>query len=80
MITPIGNRVAVEVIREKEESVGGFKIADNAKGSKPIKVRLLHDSGQLKQGDILFIEAYGYTAIKDDLLVVPNERLICKES
>lgn len=77
MIQPIGKHVVVKVLPEEEKKEGKFMVADGARKDKPLKVELTHDTGQLKKGDILFIQSYGYTEV-EDVLVVPIDMILCR--
>ena len=76
-IRPLGDRVLVEPVEEKEQMVGGIYIPDSAK-EKPLKARIIavgpgkrDDSGKLipmdvKSGQIVLTSKYGGTEIKID--------------
>lgn len=77
MIQPIGKHVVVRVLPDEEKKEGKFVIAEGARKDKPLKVELTHDTGQLKKGDVLYVQSYGYTEI-EDVLVVPIDMVLCR--
>lgn len=77
MIQAIGKHVIVKVLAEEEKKEGKFIIADGARKDKPLKVELTHDTGQLKKGDVLYVQSYGYTEV-EDFLVVPIDMILCR--
>lgn len=75
-IRPLGDRVLVEPIEEKEQSVGGIIIPDSAK-EKPMQGKViavgkkLDDAGKevafdVKPGDTVLLPKYGGTEVKID--------------
>jgi len=76
-IKPLGDRVLVETIEEKEQIKGGIFIPDSAK-EKPQEARVvalgtgkLDDNGkkipfEVKVGDIVLTSKYGGTEVKFD--------------
>ena len=88
-IRPLGDRVLVEPIEEKEQTVGGIYIPDSAK-EKPMQGKLLADGKKLdkygkeikfdvKKGDTVLLPKYGGTEIKLDgkkLQLVREEDLL----
>ena len=88
-IRPLGDRVLVEPIEEKEQTVGGIIIPDSAK-EKPMQGKViavgkkLDDAGKeiafdVKPGDTVLLPKYGGTAVKLDgqkLQLVREEDLL----
>ncbi len=89
-IRPLGDRVLVEPIEEKEQTVGGIIIPDTAK-EKPMQGKVLaigkktdKDSGKeipfdVKKGDMVLLPKYGGTEVKLDgkkLQLVREEDLL----
>ncbi len=88
-IRPLGDRVLVEPIEEKEQSVGGIIIPDSAK-EKPMQGKVLAVGKKLdkdgkeiafdvKKGDTVLLPKYGGTEIKLDgkkLQLVREEDLL----
>ena len=88
-IRPLGDRVLVEPIEEKEQSVGGIIIPDSAK-EKPMQGKVIavgkktdKDSKELKfdvkAGDTVLLPKYGGTEVKLDgkkLQLVREEDLL----
>ena len=88
-IRPLGDRVLVEPIEEKEQTVGGIIIPDSAK-EKPMQGKVLAVGKKLdkdgkeiafdvKQGDTVLLPKYGGTEIKLDgkkLQLVREEDLL----
>ena len=71
-IRPLGDRVLVEPIEEKEQTVGGIIIPDSAKDGKEIKF-------DVKAGDTVLLPKYGGTEVKIDgkkLQLVREEDLL----
>jgi len=76
-VKPIGDRVLVEPVEEKEQSKGGIIIPDSAK-EKPQKAKVIalgtgkvDDDGKkvpfdVKVGDTILMSKYGGTEIKLD--------------
>ena len=75
-IRPLGDRVLVEPIEEKEQSVGGIIIPDSAK-EKPMQGKVAAvgkktDKGgkevpfDVKKGDTVLLPKYGGTEVKID--------------
>ena len=76
-IRPIGDRILVEAVEEKELKKGGILIPDTAK-EKPMESRVValgtgktDDNGkkvpfEMKKGDRLLVAKYGGTEIKLD--------------
>ena len=76
-VKPLGDRVLVEAVEEKEQVKGGIIIPDSAK-EKPIESKIValgtgkkDDDGKLipfevKVGDIVLTSKYGGTEIKLD--------------
>jgi len=76
-IKPLGDRILVEAVEEKEVQKGGIIIPDTAK-EKPIESRVvalgtgkMDDNGkrvpfEMKKGDRLLVTKYGGTEIKLD--------------
>ena len=76
-IKPLGDRVLVEAVEEKEVKKGGIIIPDTAK-EKPIESRIVElgtgktdDDGkkipfEFKKGDVVLTSKYGGTEIKID--------------
>ena len=75
-IRPLGDRVLVEPIEEKEQTVGGIIIPDSAK-EKPMQGKVLAVGKKLdkdgkeiafdvKKGDTVLLPKYGGTEIKLD--------------
>src|SRR5438477_3872673 len=74
-IRPIGDRILVEAVEEKEVTKGGIIIPDTAK-EKPMEGRVValgtgktDDNGkkvpfEMKKGDLLLVGRYGGTEIK----------------
>jgi chaperonin GroES len=74
-IRPLGDRILVEAVEEKEVKKGGIIIPDTAK-EKPMESRVvalgsgkLDDDGkrlpfEMKKGDLLLVAKYGGTEIK----------------
>ena len=67
-IRPLGDRVLVEPVEEKEQTVGGIIIPDAAK-EKPIKGKVLAigkkvDKDDVKVGDEVLLPKYGGTEVK----------------
>ena len=85
-IKPIGDRVLVEHIEEKEQVRGGIIIPDSAK-EKPQEAKVIAlgtgkktDDGkviafEVKAGDRVLISKYGGTEVKlgDQTLIIVNE-------
>ena len=85
-IRPLGDRVLVEPIEEKEQTVGGIYIPDSAK-EKPMQgtvgKKLDKDGKEIKfdvkKGDTVLLPKYGGTEIKLDgkkLQLVREEDLL----
>ena len=88
-IRPLGDRVLVEPIEEKEQTVGGIYIPDSAK-EKPMQGKVLAVGKKLdkdgkviafdvKKGDTVLLPKYGGTEIKLDgkkLQLVREEDLL----
>jgi chaperonin GroES len=88
-IRPLGDRVLVEPIEEKEQTVGGIIIPDSAK-EKPMQGKVLAVGKKLdkdgkeiafdvKKGDTVLLPKYGGTEIKLDgkkLQLVREEDLL----
>ena len=88
-IRPLGDRVLVEPIEEKEQTVGGIIIPDTAK-EKPMQGKVLAVGKKLdkdgkeiafdvKKGDTVLLPKYGGTEVKIDdkkLLLVREEDLL----
>ncbi len=88
-IRPLGDRVLVEPVEEKEQSVGGIIIPDSAK-EKPMQGKVLAVGKKLdkdgkaiafdvKKGDTVLLPKYGGTEIKLDgkkLQLVREEDLL----
>ena len=88
-IRPLGDRVLVEPIEEKEQTVGGIIIPDSAK-EKPMQGKVLavgkkldKDGTELaidvKKGDTVLLPKYGGTEVKLDgkkLQLVREEDLL----
>ena len=88
-IRPLGDRVLVEPIEEKEQTVGGIYIPDSAK-EKPMKGKVIAVGKKLdkdgkeiafdvKKGDTVLLPKYGGTEIKLDgkkLQLVREEDLL----
>jgi chaperonin GroES len=76
-VKPIGDRILVEAVEEKEVKKGGIVIPDTAK-EKPMESRVValgsgktDDNGkkvpfELKKGDRVLVNKYGGTEIKLD--------------
>ena len=73
-IRPLGDRVLVEPVEEKEQSVGGIIIPDSAK-EKPMQGKVLAVGKKLdkdgkeiafdvKKGDTVLLPKYGGTEVK----------------
>ena len=88
-IRPLGDRVLVEPIEEKEQTVGGIIIPDSAK-EKPMQGKVIAvgkklDKGgkeiafDVKAGDTVLLPKYGGTEVKIDgkkLQLVREEDLL----
>ena len=88
-IRPLGDRVLIEPIEEKEQTVGGIIIPDSAK-EKPMQGKVLAVGKKLdkdgkeiafdvKKGDTVLLPKYGGTEIKLDgkkLQLVREEDLL----
>ena len=88
-IRPLGDRVLVEPIEEKEQTVGGIIIPDSAK-EKPMQGKVLAVGKKLdtdgkeiafdvKKGDTVLLPKYGGTEVKLDgkkLQLVKEEDLL----
>ena len=88
-IRPLGDRVLVEPIEEKEQTVGGIYIPDSAK-EKPMQGKVIAVGKKLdkdgkeiafdvKKGDTVLLPKYGGTEIKLDgkkLQLVREEDLL----
>ena len=88
-IRPLGDRVLVEPIEEKEQTVGGIYIPDSAK-EKPMQGKVVAVGKKLdkdgkeiafdvKKGDTVLLPKYGGTEIKLDgkkLQLVREEDLL----
>ena len=88
-IRPLGDRVLVEPIEEKEQTVGGIIIPDSAK-EKPMQGKVMAVGKKLdkngkeiafdvKKGDTVLLPKYGGTEIKLDgkkLQLVREEDLL----
>ncbi len=88
-IRPLGDRVLVEPIEEKEQTVGGIIIPDSAK-EKPMQGKVLAVGKKLdkdgkeiafdvKKGDTVLLPKYGGTEVKIDdkkLQLVREEDLL----
>ena len=88
-IRPLGDRVLVEPIEEKEQTVGGIIIPDSAK-EKPMQGKVIAVGKKLdkdgkeiafdvKKGDTVLLPKYGGTEIKLDgkkLQLVREEDLL----
>ena len=88
-IRPLGDRVLVEPIEEKEQTVGGIIIPDSAK-EKPMQGKVLAVGKKLdkdgkeiafdvKKGDTVLLPKYGGTEVKLDgkkLQLVREEDLL----
>ena len=88
-IRPLGDRVLVEPVEEKEQSVGGIIIPDSAK-EKPMQGKVIAVGKKLdkdgkeiafdvKKGDMVLLPKYGGTEIKLDgkkLQLVREEDLL----
>lgn len=89
-IRPLGDRVLVEPIEEKEQTVGGIIIPDSAK-EKPMQGKVIavgkkveKDTGKelpfdVKAGDTVLLPKYGGTEVKLDgkkLQLVREEDLL----
>ena len=88
-IRPLGDRILVEPIEEKEQTVGGIIIPDSAK-EKPMQGKVLAVGKKLdkdgkeiafdvKKGDTVLLPKYGGTEIKLDgkkLQLVREEDLL----
>ena len=88
-IRPLGDRVLIEPIEEKEQKVGGIIIPDSAK-EKPMQGKVLAVGKKLdkdgkeiafdvKKGDTVLLPKYGGTEIKLDgkkLQLVREEDLL----
>lgn len=76
-VKPLGDRILVESVEEKEVNKGGIIIPDTAK-EKPTEARVVKlgtgktdDDGkkvpfEVKEGDVVLISKYGGTEIKLD--------------
>ena len=74
-IRPLGDRILVEAVEEKEAKKGGIIIPDTAK-EKPMESRVValgtgktDDNGkripfEMKKGDLLLVGKYGGTEVK----------------
>ena len=73
-IRPLGDRVLIEPIEEKEQTVGGIIIPDSAK-EKPMQGKVIAVGKKLdkdgkeinfdvKKGDIVLLPKYGGTEVK----------------
>ena len=88
-IRPLGDRVLVEPVEEKEQKVGGIYIPDSAK-EKPMQGKVLAVGKKLdkdgkeipfdvKKGDTVLLPKYGGTEVKLDgkkLQLVREEDLL----
>ena len=88
-IRPLGDRVLVEPVEEKEQTVGGIIIPDSAK-EKPMQGKVLAVGKKLdkdgkeiafdvKKGDTVLLPKYGGTEVKLDckkLQLVREEDLL----
>lgn len=88
-IRPLGDRVLVKPIEEKEQSVGGIIIPDSAK-EKPMQGKVIAVGKKLdkdgkeikfdvKAGDTVLLPKYGGTEVKiedEKLLLVREEDLL----
>ena len=79
-VRPLGDRVLVEPIEEKEQMVGGIYIPDAAK-EKPITGTVDHKelAFDVKVGDTVLLPKYGGTEVKIDgkkLQLVREEDLL----
>ena len=88
-IRPLGDRVLVEPIEEKEQTVGGIIIPDSAK-EKPMQGKVIAVGKKLdkdgkeiafdvKKGDTVLLPKYGGTEVKIDdrkLQLVREEDLL----
>ena len=88
-IRPLGDRVLVEPVEEKEQTVGGIIIPDSAK-EKPMQGKVIavgkkldkdgkEISFDVKKGDTVLLPKYGGTEIKLDgkkLQLVREEDLL----
>ena len=88
-IRPLGDRVLVEPIEEKEQTVGGIYIPDSAK-EKPMQGKVIAVGKKLdkdgkeiefdvKKGDTVLLPKYGGTEVKLDgkkLQLVREEDLL----
>lgn len=93
-LEPIGNRIIVKVIEEKEQKKGGVIIPDSAK-EKPQKGEVVavgkgkkKDDGQylsldFKVGQTIIFAKYGGYDIKvdeEDFLILPKEDILAIEN
>lgn len=76
-IQPIGKKICVKVLEEEVKKEGKFMVADGARENKPLRVENMTQSGDLKVGDVLYIQPYGYTAV-GDYLIVPADLILCR--
>ena len=88
-IRPLGDRVLIEPIEEKEQTVGGIIIPDSAK-EKPMQGKVISVGKKLdgdgkeikfdvKKGDIVLLPKYGGTEVKvgdKKLQIVREEDLL----
>jgi len=92
-LTPVGNRIIVKVIEEKEQVKGGIIIPDSAK-EKPQKAKVIFvGNGKKKEdgsyipmdfkaGNIIIFAKYGGYDIKiddEDYLILPEEDVLAIE-
>ena len=93
-LRPIGDRILVEAVEEKELKKGGIIIPDTAK-EKPMESRIValgtgktDDNGkkvpfEMKKGDRVLVTKYGGTEIKldgEEYLILREEEILAKLS
>ena len=83
-IRPVGDRVVLEPIIQKEKKVGGIIVLANVDGEKSYIARVIALGGEaknvLKIGDIVLYENYGCTELKVDAntyLVNKLDGIVC---
>jgi chaperonin GroES len=65
-VKPLGDRVLVEAVEEKETKKGGIIIPDSAKEKPTESIIIALGTGKVKKGDRVLVSKYGGTEIKLD--------------
>lgn len=66
-LKPVGNRILLKAIEEKETVIGGIYVPEaSKKKSDRAKVISVSSSSEIKEGDIVILAKYGGTEVKID--------------